>query len=292
MATMAQSNIVLNVRAALDRGDFASAEAQLKAERARAGATPEVIEGVSWLGRGALSAKQYDMAEKFAIEARHLSDAALKRRKLDAEPHLPLALSASIEVQAQVMNARGDRVQAVDFLRRELAAFHDTSIAARIQKNINLLTLEGKPAPALEEGHWLGEKPVPLDRLRGHPVLLFFWAHWCADCKAEVSVIQRLNADYKGRGLVVIGPTQHYGYVAGGAEAPPEEESKYIEQVRAKYYARIGPMPVPVSERNFRNYGASTSPTLVLIDKHGTVRLYNPGKLSYEVLASKIEPLL
>jgi thioredoxin-related protein len=51
-------------------------------------------------------------------------------------------------------------------------------------------------------------------------------------------------------------------------------------------------MAAPLSEENFRTYGSSTSPTLVLIDKTGIVRLYNPGKMTAEELTAKIEPIL
>ena len=48
------------------------------------------------------------------------------------------------------------------------------------------------------------------------------------------------------------------------------------------------PTPAPVSEENFRNYGASTTPTLVLIDRAGIVRLYHPGAMTYEELRAAI----
>ena len=43
---------------------------------------------------------------------------------------------------------------------------------------------------------------------------------------------------------------------------------------------------------NFLTYGASSMPTFVLIDKAGIVRLYYPGKMTYEDLAPKIAKLL
>ena len=48
----------------------------------------------------------------------------------------------------------------------------------------------------------------------------------------------------------------------------------------------------PVSEENFKNYGASTTPTLVLIDRQGLVRMYHPGQMPYEELAPRIEAVL
>jgi thiol-disulfide isomerase/thioredoxin len=154
------------------------------------------------------------------------------------------------------------------------------------------LTLEGKPAPPLETGHWLGARPPALAQLRGRAVLLFFWAHWCPDCKAQIPALVKLEADYGPRGLVLIGPTQHYGYVARGQEAPSDAELLYIDQVRQKAYAALKDMPVPVSEENFERYGASTVPTLVLIDRRGFVRLYHPNQMSYDKLAKDVASAL
>jgi len=121
-------------------------------------------------------------------------------------------------------------------------------------------------------------------------VLLFFWAHWCGDCKAEAAVVERLARENPA--LVIVGPTQRYGYVEGGEEAPRDAELRYIETVRAKYYAGIPRMTVPVSEENFKAWGASTTPTLALIDRLGIVRLYNPGRMSYDELAPKVASIL
>src|ERR1019366_5102419 len=172
----------------------------------------------------------------------------LRHQPLDLERHLPLALGAAIEVQANVMAARGERAAAVDYLRQQRKTYYATSIRARIQKNLNLLTLEGKLAPAITTNEYVGQKPSNLAALKGKPVLLFFWAHWCGDCKAEIPVLARIQAGYGSR-LAIVGPTQRYGYVAEGAEATPDVELKYIDEVRQKYYApRIPNFQVPVSE--------------------------------------------
>ena len=46
-----------------------------------------------------------------------------------------------------------------------------------------------------------------------------------------------------------------------------------------------------MSEENFRRYGASTTPTLVLIDRAGIVRLY-PGAMTYEELRPLVAKLM
>ena len=207
-------------------------------------------------------------------------------QKLDDDPWLPTAAGAAIEVHAQVLAARGERAEAVEYLRAQQKQFAGTSLPERIRKNINLLSMEGKPAPALE-----GQSPA-LSALRGRPVLLFFWAHWCSDCKAEVDILARLQQTFEKQGLTIIGPTRLYGYVAGGEEAPPAKERQYIEEVRRKFYSALPKMPVPLSANNFITYGASSTPTLVLIDRGGIVRYYHPGAASVAELTAKIRAVL
>ena len=295
LAALAQQKVtvVAYVKLAATAGDFSSAEKALNQYRAAAGTTPEYIEALSWIGRAQLARHNVDAAERNSEDVRKLCQTELAHRKLDAEPHLPTALGAAIEVEGQALAAQNRRDEAVLFLGDELKKWQSTSIRDRIQKNINLLTLEGKPVPALDISQGIGRlRPLPLSAHRGHPVLLFLWAHWCSDCKNEVAIVQKLMANYGPRGLVVVAPTQHYGYVAGGQDAPPDVETKYIGQVFAKYYAGLGAVEIPLSEANFARFGVSTTPTMVLVDGQGIVRLYNPGNASYEVLAAKIEASL
>jgi thioredoxin-related protein len=51
-------------------------------------------------------------------------------------------------------------------------------------------------------------------------------------------------------------------------------------------------VPVPLSSANFETYGASTTPTVVLIDGAGVVRYYHPGAVTEAELAAKIRPLM
>ncbi|HEY4084985.1 MAG TPA: TlpA disulfide reductase family protein [Bryobacteraceae bacterium] len=270
-------------------GDFRTANSILKMYRDQRGMTPEYLEAYSWIGRGNLQAKKYQAALDNAAEVRELSLKQLGSRKLDSDPNLPMALGASIEVSAQALTHLGRRDEAMMFLNAELAKWKTTSINPRIQKNINLLTLEGKPAPPLDVTRSLiGPRPRPLSAHLGHPVLLFFWAHWCSDCKQEIPIIQRIEAAFKSRGLEVIAPTQHYGYVAGGEDATPAVETPYIVRVFKAYYSGLGNVEIPLSEANFTRYGVSTTPTLVLINAAGKVTLYHPGLMTFAELSSAI----
>lgn len=284
--------LVNDVKDLLARNDLAAAERTVRASQKEAGSTPEFAAALSWLARGELGVRQFDRADSYAVETRKLADQLLRTHKLDSDPWLPTAVGAAIEVHAQVLAARGARSDAVTFLNEQFALFGNTSIGERIHKNLNLLSLEGKPAPALDESDWLGSKPTPLAALRGHPVLLFFWAHWCVDCKAEVAILAEIQRMYGPKGLILMAPTRYYGYVAQGQDAVPAIEKKYMEAVRRQFYAPLGDIPVPLSDANFLKYGASTTPTLVLIDGTGVVRLYHPGNLIGPELAARIQAVL
>jgi thiol-disulfide isomerase/thioredoxin len=274
--------IVQDVLASFATGSDARAIQALTAYRAAQGITPEYLEAFSWLTRAEFESHNYPAAGKFAQGIYAQSTELLKKRPLDREPHLPLALGAAIEIQAGLLAAEGRRSEAVTFLQQQAETFGTTSILPRIRKNLLLLTLEGKPAPPLDG----------IVRPSGKPALVFFWAHWCPDCKSEIPILAKIKAEFAPQGLAFLAPTQKYGYVAGGVDAAPAVETAYIEQVRRKYYTGVIDAPAPVSETNFTRYGASTTPTLVLIDRAGIVRLYHPGAMTYADLRAAVAKVM
>jgi thiol-disulfide isomerase/thioredoxin len=288
----AWAGIVDNVRIALMQNNFSAAESQLSAYRNQQGVTAEYLEAYSWLARAELDSGQYDQAADYAKQTRAMAAEQLKTRALDAEPHLPMALGAALEVQSQALAARGQKTQAIALLQSALRTYGNTSIHDRLQKNLNLLSFQGKLAPALKQDQFLGASLPAAAQLKGSPVLLFFWAHWCGDCKAEAPIIAQLRSEFAGKGLKVIGPTRFYGYTAQIEHARPGDEIQYIDAVRHRFYSGLLDMPVPISKSNFDVYGASTTPTLVLLDKAGKVAWYHPGAVPYSELRGEIEKVM
>src|SRR6266852_3056279 len=123
LATPAWAGIIEDVRTALAQNNFSAADSYLNSYRARNGVTPEYIEAYSWMGRAALNAQDYGRAAAYAKQA------------------------------------RGQRSQAMAVLQTALRTYGTTSIRQRLQKNLNLLSFEGRPAPALKADQFLGSKP-------------------------------------------------------------------------------------------------------------------------------------
>ncbi|OFW13265.1 MAG: hypothetical protein A3H29_05465 [Acidobacteria bacterium RIFCSPLOWO2_02_FULL_67_21] len=284
--------IITEVRAAIAAKDFAKGEALAEADRAARGVTSELIEAMSWLARGTYAAGQLDEAARFSADTYELAVDALKTRRMEDDRNLEIGLGAAIEVEALVRAARGDRSSAVYFLQREIEKYGNSSVHKRLQKNLNLLTLEGQPAPALDAGEHLGPAVPALEDLKGNVVLLFFWAHWCPDCKTQAPVIDALLQKYRAQGLRVVAPTQRFGYIVRGTNADPDAELRHIAKVRDQSYPFLRDEAIPVGEANHLRYGVSTTPTLALVDRQGIVRLYRPGNMTEADLDAAIRKLL
>lgn len=67
----------------------------------------------------------------------------------------------------------------------------------------------GGPAPNFTLRRLDGTGTLDLSSLRGHPVVLNFWASWCGPCKAESPQLQREYLRYRAQGVVFIGVDYH-----------------------------------------------------------------------------------
>ncbi len=284
--------IVSAVRATIAGGDIAAGERLLAAHEAEYGVSPQMLLALSWIGRGALASVRLTDAERLARRTYAQGTELLRSRGMDDEADLPIAMGAAIEVLAQVGVRRGRRSEAVLYLEGELRKFTGTSIPKRIQKNIHLINLEGQPVLEVTSAEWIGDQRLDAEALRGNVQVLFFWAHWCSDCKAQGPVLAQLLERYRKDGLRIVAPTQRFGYVAGGEPAPPDVERAYIEMVRDAWYPWLSDVPVPLDEANHLSFGVSTTPTLVVVDRQGLIRAYHPGQMTEGDLDALLRPLL
>ncbi len=99
-----------------------------------------------------------------------------------------------------------------------------------------------------------GSSRIDMDSLRGHPVLLTFWASWCGPCRMELPELQKLSVELHDAGLVL---------VTVNMDQSPAMGVKFLE--------RNG-IDVPVylmSSRDLRELGVGSLPTNVLLDRDG-----------------------
>jgi cytochrome c biogenesis protein CcmG/thiol:disulfide interchange protein DsbE len=136
----------------------------------------------------------------------------------------------------------------------------------------------GKPAPALNVPSIDG-KTVALDRLRGKPVYLNFFANWCGPCNAEAPSIRDLRLKYAKRGLTVVGVDEL---------DPPGQAAAFVKKYQAPYEV-VG---IDDSGSAGRSFGAIAMPVHVFIDKNGIVRTFRIGEMNAAQIETAIKGIL
>jgi thiol-disulfide isomerase/thioredoxin len=272
------ADLVRLVRYKLSAGDLASGEAATEEYRRTTGVDAEYLDAVGWLARGAQILGQREKAAVYAAE--------LRKAIPSEDPALLVPFGAAIEVEGRLRLAADGRGAALRYWETELAGAKDSSLRSRIRKNMNLVNLEGERAPEI------GGTGPRLASFSGRPVLLFFWAAGCGDCKAESAKLARLYAQYAPKGLGFVAPTRFYGNGTDHKDAAPEQESAQIEKVWAEIYPGLAAVPRPVDTETMVRYGVSATPTYALVDGRSIVRLYAPTRLTEADLSRRIESLL
>lgn len=111
----------------------------------------------------------------------------------------------------------------------------------------------------------------------GQPVILNFWASWCAPCRVEMPSLQQASVKYNGR-VAFVGINQ-------GEDWPT------VIDFGSEYNVTY-PLVTDPDNRVNRLYEVTSLPTTVIIDRDGVVREVIIGILSEAVLQSRVESLL
>jgi len=153
----------------------------------------------------------------------------------------------------------------------------------------------GTKAHAWTVDHWINSPPLTLADLRGRVVLVrWFMSTECPLCSATAPSLRAFDAQYRARGLSVIGMYHH----KDPEPLDPANVEKYV-----KTYGYTFPVAIDTDWRTLKDWwldGHDRHFTSVsfLIDKQGTVRFihpggkYEPGSEGEKELRAQIERLL
>ncbi|MFZ2269479.1 MAG: TlpA disulfide reductase family protein [Azonexus sp.] len=106
----------------------------------------------------------------------------------------------------------------------------------------------------------LNDKPVALERYRGKPLVVNFWARWCAPCRQEIPELASFAKTHKGK-IEVLGI---------GIEDKAEPVREFADKYKMNYTVLIaGDKGIPLMQNLGNNVGGL--PFTLFIDRSGKV---------------------
>ncbi|HEX8919117.1 MAG TPA: redoxin domain-containing protein [Chloroflexota bacterium] len=134
-----------------------------------------------------------------------------------------------------------------------------------------------KPAPTFQL-HTIDGRTLSLASLRGHPVVLNFWASWCTACIDEHPMLISAWHTYQRRGVEFVGVV--YDDTAGDAR-------DFLRQRGGSWPSVEDP-----GQQTAIDYGVVKIPETYFIDRHGVVRYKSSGEVTPQILSRQLGRML
>ena len=139
--------------------------------------------------------------------------------------------------------------------------------------------LVGKPAPQttlqrLRQRDQNNENSVTMTEFRGQPLLVNFFASWCAPCRAEAPALEMLSKDIAIFGIAY--------------KDRSEDTAEFLQQFGIPFQA-VG---MDIDGRNGIRWGVYGVPETYLLDRNGVVVLRHAGPITRGIIENMIMPAL
>lgn len=141
--------------------------------------------------------------------------------------------------------------------------------------------LVGRPVPAVSVTDLAGRR-VELRALRGHPLIVNFWATWCVPCRQELPLFAAAARAHQAQGLTVV----PINYQESPAAVRP-------------FWRGLGIGLTPYVDSSggaARAFGVDLQttglPVTVLVDRGGTVRAVLPGQVDPQAFPARLDQIL
>ena len=141
--------------------------------------------------------------------------------------------------------------------------------------------LIGRPAPDFQVEELNGGQKFSLSEFKGKPIVLNFWASWCAECRTEAVILEDFFQKYgvKNKKLVMIGIA---------IQDSPEKAKAFARRFDKNYHLGLDDMAGNIA----LDYGIYGVPETFFIDPEGNIFHKTIGMVNQKLLEQKFKPFM
>ena len=141
--------------------------------------------------------------------------------------------------------------------------------------------LMGRPAPDFQVDELNGEQKFSLSEFKGIPIVLNFWASWCAECRTEAVILENFFQKYgvNNKQLVMIGIAI--------------QDSPKNAKAFARHFGKTYLLGLDDDAGNIAlDYGIYGVPETFFIDQEGNIFHKTIGMVTKQLMEQKFKPFL
>jgi peroxiredoxin len=154
-----------------------------------------------------------------------------------------------------------------------------TTVLAPVHVSSAPAPVQGAPAPDFSLKTLDGQQAT-LSQLKGHPVLINFWASWCPPCRLEMPDLVKAYAAHKAEGFVLLGLN------ATALDSLPDVTA-FVKEFGMTFPVLLD--PDGSVEALYRLRGL---PLSVFVDRQGIISRLNIGAMSADQIEQYIGEIL